>query len=119
MVSYAILSPKEGEKFTEFYILGPNHNVSNYPTNIVVNSGGNVIIGIFNNEYKKTNYKIIVKLDNHVIKNENISLKSNEKYEENFTFTAHKGSKKLEFLLYKLPDTVNSYRTLNLWINVR
>lgn len=118
--SYAILSSKEGEKFTEFYILSPNGDIDNYPTDLITGERGNVIIGVKNHEYKKTDYKLIVKMNNITIKEENISLASDKKYVENFTFNAYSSGKnqKLEFLLYKLPDNVNIYRYLNLRINV-
>ena len=50
MVVYVIVTPKEGEKFTEFYVLGPNGTASDYPTNLKVGEEGEVIIGIVNHE---------------------------------------------------------------------
>ena len=40
MTAYVIITPKEGEKFTEFYILGPNGTASDYPTELKVGKGG-------------------------------------------------------------------------------
>ncbi|MGB9937090.1 MAG: DUF1616 domain-containing protein [Methanobacterium sp.] len=120
MTAYVIVSPKEGEKFTEFYILGPNGKASDYPTNLTSGNTGNVIIGIVNHEYSTVNYKLMVKLNNQTLKEENITLSNNQTYEKPFTFTAGAGEKqKLEFLLYKLPDESNAYRSLHLWINVK
>ncbi|MGF7119201.1 DUF1616 domain-containing protein [Methanobacterium oryzae] len=117
---YIIVTPKEGEKFTEFYILGPNGKASDYPTNLTVGGSGTVLIGIVNHEYENVNYKLMVKLGNQTIKEENISLAKNMKYENQFNFTAGPGEKQeLEFLLYKLPDNRNVYRSLHLWINAR
>lgn len=120
MTTYVIVSPKEGEKFTEFYILGPNGKASDYPTNLTAGGRGNLTIGIVNHEYANITYKLAVKLDNRTLKEQNITLANNQKYEGNFNFTAGTGEKqKLEFLLYKLPDSSNVYRSLHLWINVR
>ena len=120
MTVYAITTPKQGEKFTEFYILGPNGKASDYPTNLTVGQSGNVIIGIVNHEYAKVNYKMVVKLNNQTLKEENITLANNEKYEKPFNFTASgTGNKqKLEFLLYKIPSNNTAYRSLHLWVNV-
>jgi uncharacterized membrane protein len=117
---YIIVTPKEGEKFTEFYILGPNGKASDYPTNLTAGETGNVTIGVVNHEYATINYQMIIKLNNQTIKEENITLSSNEKYETPFTFNASRSGEKqkLEFLLYKLPDDNNSYRSLHLWIDV-
>ena len=40
MTAYVIITPKEGEKFTEFYILGPNGTASDYPTELKVGEEG-------------------------------------------------------------------------------
>ncbi len=120
MTAYAIAAPKQGEKFTEFYILGPNGKASNYPTNLTVEETGNVIIGVVNHEYAKTNYHMVIQLNGKTIKDENITLSNNEKWENTFAFNASKKGKnqELQFLLYKLPDNNNVYRSLHLWINV-
>lgn len=116
--AYVIVSPKEGEKFTEFYILGPNGKASDYPTNLTAGQTGNVIIGIVNHEYKDTNYKLVIKLNNKTLNEQKITLANNQKYENKFNFTSAAGDKqKLEFSLYKLPDENNVYRSLHLWIN--
>lgn len=116
--AYVIVSPKEGEKFTEFYILGPNGKASDYPTNLTAGQTGNVIIGIVNHEYKDTNYKLVIKLNNKTLNEQKITLAKDQKYENKFNFSSTAGDKqKLEFLLYKLPDDNNVYRSLHLWIN--
>jgi uncharacterized membrane protein len=51
MVVYVIITPKEGEKFTEFYLLGPGGKAEDYPTNLNVGEDGEVIIGIVNHEF--------------------------------------------------------------------
>lgn len=117
---YIIITPQQGEKFTEFYILGPKGKASDYPTNLTAGEMGNVTIGIVNHEYASVKYNMIIKLNNQTIDNENITLSSNQTYEKPFTFTASSSGQKqeLEFILYKLPDDKNVYRSLHLWINV-
>ena len=118
--AYVIAVPKQGEKFTEFYILGPDGKASDYPTNLTAGQTGNVTIGIVNHEYSDVTYKMMVKLNNYTIDEENITLSNNQTYSKPFTFTpSYSGQKQeLEFLLYKLPDENNVYRSLHLWLNV-
>jgi uncharacterized membrane protein len=117
--AYVILVPKEGEKFTEFYILGPDGKASNYPTNLTVGQTGNVTVGIVNHEYSTVNYEMVIKLNNQTINDTNITLSNNETYSVPFTFTPSTYGQKqeLEFELYKLPDSSTVYRSLHLCIN--
>ena len=73
--SYIIVKPKQGETFTEFYLLGPNGQASDYPTNITVGQNASVIIGIINHEYNNVDYNLVVTSNGVVIKDENITLK--------------------------------------------
>jgi len=118
--AYIIVKPKEGEKFTEFYILGPDGKASNYPTNLTTGQNGSVIIGVVNHEYTTTDYLLLVKVNNSTLQNQTITLTSGQKMEIPFNFTAGtSGQKKMEFLLYKLPNNDTAYRSLHLWLNVR
>ena len=67
MTVYVIITPKEGEKFTEFYVLGPNGTANDYPTNLKVGEEGKVIIGIVNYEYANVTYQLEVRLNREVI----------------------------------------------------
>jgi len=131
MTAYVIITPKEGEKFTEFYILGPNGTASDYPTELKVGEEGEVIIGVVNHEYANVSYRLEVKLNGEVIGEKSIELKDNETWERPFTFRAKKegAHQKLEFLLYKnhFRKSVygkeykeeEAYRSLHLWVDVK
>jgi uncharacterized membrane protein len=121
MVVYVIVTPKQGEKFTEFYILGPGGKAADYPTNLNVGEEGEVIIGTVNHEYVTVTYDIEVKLEEESIWRERFELVHNETRERPFTFSATKAgeNQKLEFLLFK--EGVNEtepYRSLHLWVDV-
>jgi uncharacterized membrane protein len=45
MLGYAIASPKAGEKFTEFYILGLDGKAIDYPEELIVGEEGKVKVG--------------------------------------------------------------------------
>ena len=78
LLIYVIITPKTGEKFTEFYILGPKGIADDYPRYLTTNDTANVIIGIVNHEYKQMNYTVELWLINQ-------SYKYNELSEQNET----------------------------------
>jgi uncharacterized membrane protein len=117
--AYIIIKPKEGESFTEFYILGPDGKASNYPTSLTPGQEGKVIIGIVNHENNDTKYRLVVTSNGTVQMEQTLTLKDGQKVEIPFNFTAGEaGERKMEFLLYKLPDNKNIYRSLHLWLNI-
>lgn len=115
---YIVVFPQPGEKFTEFYILGPDGKAGDYPTNLSAHESGNITIGIVNHEYANITYQLVVKNNQTILKNENITLNNNEQKEIPFKFNLPKGNQSVKFLLYKLPDTQKVYRSLNLNVSV-
>ena len=61
---YMIVVPKIGEKFTEFYVLGPTGTADKYPQNLSGGQNATVIIGISNHEYRTVNYSVGIWLVN-------------------------------------------------------
>ncbi|MBP1911648.1 DUF1616 domain-containing protein [Thermococcus stetteri] len=57
-LGYVITHPKPGEKFTEFYILGPGGKAADYPTELFVGENGTMIIGIVNHEHRNVTYYV-------------------------------------------------------------
>lgn len=122
MVIYVIITPKQGEKFTEFYVLGPSGKASDYPTNLEVGEEGEVIIGVVNHEYAMVTYQLEVQLSGEVIGEERIELLHNETWESPFTFRARRAGEdqKLEFLLFKEGlEEAEPYRSLHLWVDIK
>jgi uncharacterized membrane protein len=121
---YVIITPKEGEHFTEFYILGPEGKADNYPTNYTLGESGEVIVGVVNHEYMPVNYTLEVRLENKSLPlpedMHQVSLAHNETWEKSLTLTPPEEGKnmKLEFLLFNETDKNTAYRDLHLWINV-
>jgi len=64
ILGYIITAPKQGERFTEFYILGERGRASDYPTELFAGEEGRVIIGIVNHEYRNVTYFIEIWLVN-------------------------------------------------------
>lgn len=61
---YTIGIPKVGEKFTEFYVLGPTGIIDKYPQNLSLGENATVIIGILNHEYRTIKYHVGIWLVN-------------------------------------------------------
>ena len=60
---YVIVTPKQGEKFTEFYILGPGGKAYDYPTSVQAGNKSTVIVGVVNHEYEIVNYTMRISLN--------------------------------------------------------
>jgi len=124
MLVYVIVTLKQGEKFTEFYLLGAGGMADDYPTQINTGESGTVIVGVVNHEYQVVNYSMEVFLDNESLELpdywKRITLGHSQTMEQNFTFLVYeeKEDMKLEFLLYKENNYTQPYRYLRLWISV-
>jgi len=123
-LGYVIVTPKDGEHFTEFYLLGSQGKADNYTTNYTLGESGTVIVGVVNHEYRPVNYTMEVRLENQSLplpeNLQKITLAHNETWEEPVTLTPPSGGQdmKLEFLLFNDTDKNMPYRDLHLWIDV-
>ena len=137
-LAYVVLTPRPGETFTEFYILGPGGNASGYPTNLTVNETGNVIIGIANHEGGAVNYTVrvdlvgvrivynatagfneTVEVNRTTIVSYTVSIADGANRTQPFSFSIPQvGLWKVQFLLYKDGVFSSSYRELHLYVTV-
>lgn len=141
---FVIAFPKEGEKFTEFYILGEKRMAADYPDRMIIGEEYPMYIGVGNHEYRNISYTIEVhqmametdesgnisyitrmnmtdRLSVAVPHNETVTLPYN-------LSAADIGYNRIEFLLFNesVPDRsvwgierINqSYRDLHLWVKV-
>lgn len=133
MLVYIIVVPREGESFTEFYILGPNHKADEYPRNIHLNESRFLFIGIGNHEHEDVNYTLVLSIDpeavNHTVGSfDNVTIsrtnqpsmeilvEDDRTVEVNCNFSIPEtGSYKLRLLLYRDGE---EYRDLHIWIKV-
>jgi len=117
---YVATTPKVGEKFTEFYILGPGGKAEGYPREMKVNEEKEVIVGIVNHEYRPVSYTAEVRMDGQVKKRLGpCELNHEEKWEGSVGFSALQPHEnlKVEFLLFKDGES-EPYRSLHLWVNI-
>ncbi len=117
---YIVVNPNPGEKFTELYILGADNLAGNYSTNLNANETANVTVGIVNHEQSTTTYNLVTNLNGDTLTSVNYTLSNNETTLINYTYmpTIVGNNQKLEFDLYKLPDTTNIYRSVYLYLQV-
>lgn len=92
---YVIMTPKIGETFTEFYLLGSSGKATGYPQNLTVGENASVIIGIANHEARTINYTVEIWLIDQSIQ-QNVSTGENETVYHHFWF------------LDRVPVTLNS-----------
>ena len=122
MMGYAIATPKVGQKFTEFYILGSESKATDYPRELKMGEEGKVTVGIVNREYAVVNYRVEVRV-NGVRNNEvgPVTLGNSEKWEGEVIFTPQVAgmNQKVEFLLYKRAEAEPCFEPLRLWFDVR
>jgi len=141
-VGYAVAVPKQGESFTEFYLLTQQENGSlvadDYPTEFTRGEARPLVVGISNHEHGTESYTGVVELQRVQIRNNSTQvleerelrrfstrLGANETYQSvlNVTPTMTGERLRLAFLLYKggvpaEPSVESAYRELHLWVNV-
>jgi uncharacterized membrane protein len=106
------VAPKEGEKFTEFYVLGLGEQASDYPDELAVDEEGRVILGLANHEYQEVTYHIRARIDGEAlpirlgeeqVDQLAIALAHDEEWEQEIAFVpeiASEQRQKLEFFLW-------------------
>ena len=141
---FVIVVPKEGEKFTEFYILGEKKMAADYPDRLNIGEKYPMYIGIGNHEYRNVSYTVETQmmtmnfdegtntstiLNMVLLDRTSVNLSHNQTitYPYNLSVPGV-GYNRIEFLLFNesVPgpnvsrmDRINaSYRDLHLWVKV-
>jgi uncharacterized membrane protein len=143
--AFVIAFPKQGERFSEFYILGENQRASEYPDQLLAGMTYPLYIGVGNQESRTVTYTIetwaeLMEFDtvtntSHLVTMDLIDrlplvLAHNETQIIPYNLSVKKpGYNRVEFLLFNetIPDLavtgndrINaSYRQVHLWVTVR
>jgi uncharacterized membrane protein len=145
-VTYAVTVPKDGESFSEFYLLTENESgdlvADDYPTNFTAGESRPLTVGIGNQEHAQTDYTVVVQLqrvDGERVGNQTrisveerqeldrlqAQLEHNETWHQPYEVTPRLTGQdlRLVFLLYRGsppgdPTMENAYRETHLWVNV-
>lgn len=120
-IAYKIAAPKQTDKFTEFYILGPAGEAEGYPTELTVGEEGKVVLGIVNHEHMDNlAYSVEILINGEENKTIGlIYLNNGKKWEETVGFIPKEvgENEEVEFLLFKNGEA-EPYSSLHIWINV-
>lgn len=136
--AYVLLVPRIGERFTEFYILGPGGNASGYPTRLNVSEPSHVTIGITDREGATVRYTVLVSLlgiqlvlnatggyEQTIVVNAtrlswfNTTLVDGQEWVQPYPFSIPTpGSYDVQFVLFRDGNLSAAYRVLNLFIRV-
>jgi len=103
-IIYMAVTPQEGDKFTEFYILSAEGNAQDYPKQVILGEPVNILIGVVNHEYQPASYQAKIKIGGIEISEVNIgTLANGEKWEKKISFTPQFAGErqKIDFYLYK------------------
>jgi uncharacterized membrane protein len=113
-----------GENFTEFYLVGPDNKMHDYPRNVTSGDEIRVHVVITNHEKIDTNYTLFAQYSSDVqpipFYKERIALTDSQTAERNVTVRPVIDSAKVrvDFLLYKNDALETPYLTCHLWLNV-
>ena len=107
------------EVATSFSILDANGTDKNYPTKLYLGEPAEVIARIENNEHETVNYILQVKLNDYLLKSEEVRLEDGSTWEQRINFTPNQigALLKLEFLLFKDRVEEQPYKAFHLWVS--
>lgn len=141
-VGYAVAVPKQGESFTEFYLLTEDDDgelvAADYPTEFVAGQPESIVVGVENNEHETVNYSVVVAIQQVDIANNTTTVQRQQRLR---TFQTELGDNetwrlqhqvapeltgeelRLIYLLYRgeppaSPSADSAYRELHLFVNV-
>jgi uncharacterized membrane protein len=115
-----VLLPNPTERFTEFYVLGPEGLAENYPREAVAGESISLAVGIANREGVRAEYRIEVRTEEQQIGAAGpIALEDRKVWEGPVQYALPQVGEDQEMLLLLYRDRDSEpYRTLRLWINV-
>jgi len=120
-LGYILVTPRVGEAFTEFYILGQGGEAVNYPMDLKIGEESRVIVGIINHEGKEVSYRMEVVIGSEKITEVRpVVLADEQKWEGEVGFvpTTPGENQKVEFLMYKDGEVEPCLEPLHLWVDV-
>lgn len=125
VISIAIVLPGPGEKFTEFYLIGPNGTATDYPQNFMYGNSSVINVGIANHEGKDMDYGLTILMHDangapYDMHSERIGVKAGEQVEKSISISPMvTGDRlKMDFFLYRPEDNGSPYRQCRLFVNV-
>jgi len=128
LAAAVFLLPTSDQFTTEFYVLGSDGFVANYPYDVKLDEAVKLNVGIVNRESGERNYYYEMWVTDslnpdkrqRVLRSESFALRPGEKYEQSVSWHMPwvGNDQKVELLLFANTATVPS-RQLQMWINVQ
>jgi uncharacterized membrane protein len=119
-LAYGIAAPREGERFTEFYMLGPKGKAEGYPQKVVLGEQVKVNLAVVNHEFQEQEYRVETHIGGEAAAQIGpLRLAHDEKWmgEAIVRPNTAGANQRVEFLLYK-GDAAQPYESLHLWLDV-
>jgi|GEM_PF-159485 len=103
-LGYAVAAPKQGESFSEFYILGIEGKAEDYPWQVLLGEPIEVVIGVVNHEHLPASYEAAISIDGVEKKRVDIGMLAHEEKQERRVSIIPQAlgeNRKVDFYLYK------------------
>lgn len=114
------VSTQTEPQFSEFYVLGQDDALGNYPETVQINSNLTVKLGIVNQEKKETQYNLFYEINGNQTYLKTIILQDDEVWESEVSIPIENiqedKNEKVTFFLVK-PGESERYRSLYLWVH--
>ncbi len=120
-LAYAIAKPKTEEHFTNFYMLGKDKKMEEYPSIILIDDQTEVTLCIENHEKRVVTYSIKEMVEGNVVQTIGpITLNAEEIWLSPVIIKPPGAgeNQKVDFLLYRDQD-LNPYLNLHIWLDVK
>lgn len=124
-VIYLIVAPAPSQRYTEFYILGPDGRADGYPTSVTAGAQCELLVGVANHEGDRESYTLRIESGETLLFMENLTLDAEKTWQSRvryFMMSPGKGQR-LDLLLFKGDDskgddTTVPYRQLHIYVDV-
>jgi uncharacterized membrane protein len=120
-VAWKVQQPVSGNSFTEFYVLGAQKTLQDYPANLQTGTVQDYNLGIINHENQTVTYIVRAFLDNSEVGSLGpLTIGHGAAWEGTIDVTPVTAGEqqKVELRLYRNPEN-DAYRTLHLFVDVR
>jgi uncharacterized membrane protein len=120
-LGYAIVSPRIGERFTEFYITGLDGQLVDFSEELTIGEEGQIVVSVANHEHEYVSYQVEVRLNGMpYAQTTSPELDHGEKWVDTVSFVPDRvgDNQKVELILYKMGESEPYRGPLRILINV-
>lgn len=124
VVVYAVITPVQSDRYTEFYILNSNGKAGDYPTQFSFSNGTPLRVGVVNHEGHSVTYDLVITQNESsqlkTLHSEQFTVNDNDQWEKTILLRPGAGGVNTEFkfLLYEQGNNSIPYRETHLFANV-